>query len=1768
MKSPTSPPRRRVRGVTNAADANRWVEQKKAEVRKLPQGTQPLHFAVTSAREDCVRVLAEAVKRNTGLGLETTALQGALYEINTILEHLHDRLPQFSTEDELWFRMTDDTASMSNIQLRETVVYLRGQLHQMQEDNDQLVAKNDLYYGKLQRKQKVIQYIRQTIWAELIRVTEQLYRSRDQQDYFNHHVFSIFDFAELTTDGYDDRSADLHERQAMLARFQDQLEDERKRMQLSFEAQMEGTQQELAHCKEENEALRQRLGELSTQWAEHGAGAEQGAADREKYEKQVMAIAGELGEARGLIESQKRIIEQHHAQVDEMTQEHADEVNALRVRCKAAEAQLEQQRKQLATAKEQQAAAAKELQSAKDTLAGQKMKLLALSRFNQAKKEEEDPKGKAKAADGQKSPKDVGRDAGRKDGELAKLREQLEQANARVRKLEESNQAASKDLHGERATAEERVRALLAEKHSLSASLDAVQRQCMQLEDRCVEFQEATQKHKKLHDELVSQRMELRDACKAHEHNERELARKLEQAEEEAAGLRRRLGDQERQVERMQRKVQMMEQSQEQRTEDEVNRRLEQAAEEAARRMAEIKSASGSSVEALQKELLLASERQAKSDFMKARLQMQLNQCREQLQEQKEEAAKERAGRLDISFVLEKTQKQSHKEITMLRVTLLGRDRELARLDGKLKQQRSTIASLRDQVLAMRELVAARSEEGGRRASVAIANGELALRRLGRRMQRCGQMIGSPEDLAAARDQARREAEEFQDDYSEALACARFPSSDQRAEGLAMLTDALGVNVGESSPLPPLACFQSCVHALQWALLCAAQLGAAVTVHWGNGKEGTSTDVADARLLCTGATPPGAVVVTSEAAQAAQLHSPEVRRLLKGAAVWSCVRRVPGRADTDDQLFIIALAGVDDPPPTPSASGPLPTVVQHAQAMNEADGWEVTILRAPEAQPLQVTPLLSSPRSDGAAEGGRPNGLGWAKALVGAVAERGGNRQSLPGASDISDVSPVEASACSALERIAERVRELVSQANVWRLAAAAAEAALQQLQQSARSRGSRSSSGALSPTARRRGSGLHRRRGSGLGAQSDSGESEFSRPVRRPSRLMSAALPGGGGARRRPSTAGSFREAPPALFTGSEAATRPRGAGVIRIPGGRQSSELWGDGSGSPESLASPGPQQWRPPLSGRGDGDGAADHRAAHSPAGGPQSLLRRASRPRNAVFVTEAACQTDYAPGLAPRRSPHLSPRASPHMSPHMSPRMSPLAARSPGPASHVVPRAGALAPDPPILDTAGHLAAERRVAAAAAARLKRAESRPEVPDLSACQPDGVNPYSLNRSLHAAAPNPAGPWVAAQKHERLPVPAAAVLPQSALPRRPASAGSVQHIGHGGRNPNAQTQSSLIARPVSAGTAGRGESAGEAGAIPDVPLYYEAGFEPPMPSAERHPKSLDLPPRELVVAVKAHGGSGEFPDPHSVASSPPGSPPLTPGRGGLLRRHPRPLTAAGLRSASLAAAVTIRGRPASAQLRSHRPALGRLPEAYEMAPLRSPPPGAAPAITAPPSGAARQEGDHAQLLQQRQRAKATAAQWPLNRARPSSAPPGSADTLRKLHVTATRSIDTELAAAAAAAAADPCSSDKVRAALPPALNDPFIDRRITADEDRRDRTREKVLRGKALTAAAKARRMPQPHRLGGQADGKRPVAGAAERIGKRTDARGWFAMMAATAAAADAARRVSASDPAACRNFRAAVPADSDPGAAGFERGGHRGEAPRPKSDTGRRR
>ncbi|KAJ9449830.1 hypothetical protein DIPPA_05179 [Diplonema papillatum] len=158
-----------------------------------------LWASVGDARDECLSVISQALLKAQGLGVETRLLHEALYDVKKVMQRLEDSLPVLDCDGEsqdAFALLMQDTRPLATGQLRQLVGQLRDKVCGCQSLLTRTENERNLLVGRLSSRERIIAYIRKTLWAEVIMLREQLHQ-RDNQGRYEANVFSIFDFLQL-----------------------------------------------------------------------------------------------------------------------------------------------------------------------------------------------------------------------------------------------------------------------------------------------------------------------------------------------------------------------------------------------------------------------------------------------------------------------------------------------------------------------------------------------------------------------------------------------------------------------------------------------------------------------------------------------------------------------------------------------------------------------------------------------------------------------------------------------------------------------------------------------------------------------------------------------------------------------------------------------------------------------------------------------------------------------------------------------------------------------------------------------------------------------------------------------------------------------------------------------------------------------------------------------------------------------------------------------------------------------------------------------------------------------------------------------------------------------------------------------------------------------------------------------------------------------------------------------------------------------------------
>lgn len=155
--------------------------------------TSTLHDIVALSRKAFIRSAADSIRkmRETAPDSEALTLFRTLVgNLSTVLDDLLARTPRFEDRERAYqlFVKSDDP--------HRQLSYAKQLVQEYRARHEQVEIACHVYKGKLERRDKVIDYIRETLLAENVRLQEQV-RLRNAGEYFEDEVLNVFDFAPI-----------------------------------------------------------------------------------------------------------------------------------------------------------------------------------------------------------------------------------------------------------------------------------------------------------------------------------------------------------------------------------------------------------------------------------------------------------------------------------------------------------------------------------------------------------------------------------------------------------------------------------------------------------------------------------------------------------------------------------------------------------------------------------------------------------------------------------------------------------------------------------------------------------------------------------------------------------------------------------------------------------------------------------------------------------------------------------------------------------------------------------------------------------------------------------------------------------------------------------------------------------------------------------------------------------------------------------------------------------------------------------------------------------------------------------------------------------------------------------------------------------------------------------------------------------------------------------------------------------------------------------
>ena len=317
----------------NTAQVHNWVCTKIKAIRGNGIGVRGAVWGPKDCREECMRIFCAALARTSALGLNTTILHSAQYDVQEALQRLEDASPVYDREHtQVATCLAADIRGLAAHQLHPFIHTLRNVVRDYHCELDRVERLHNLAQGKLLRREKVIAYIRKTLWSEVVLLREQLYQ-KDQTGTYERNVFSVFDLmnliegnanaADVKTLIFGSNNIDENMVAERLARLKEQFKREK-------EAIMEGHAEVVRNLQSDNEKLRILLEMPDKFDVDSDLQNPKVQAIVEDYQKLVDDLHREVVVLKETMASKDAVIVSHGAAVETLLDEHSVEVSESR----------------------------------------------------------------------------------------------------------------------------------------------------------------------------------------------------------------------------------------------------------------------------------------------------------------------------------------------------------------------------------------------------------------------------------------------------------------------------------------------------------------------------------------------------------------------------------------------------------------------------------------------------------------------------------------------------------------------------------------------------------------------------------------------------------------------------------------------------------------------------------------------------------------------------------------------------------------------------------------------------------------------------------------------------------------------------------------------------------------------------------------------------------------------------------------------------------------------------------------------------------------------------------------------------------------------------------------------------------------------------------------------------------------------------------------------------------------------------------------------
>eukprot|EP00906_Rhabdomonas_costata_P034709 RCo048821 len=208
-----------------------------------------LRSVVDRAAADVTSKLQAAVRQSTSSSLEGTMLRRVAAEVEDVMRKLANGIPPIEGDDAVFAASSEDDVtrlSRKNAFLFQSVQELRTKIEEQREVSSQLA-------GKLKRKDGILDYIRKTLYQEVVLLRERLF-SKDQLQRLDAGVVSLLDNLRLS-DQENEATVPL---ESTLQQMKEQYDQQREKVVLFF-------QEQLADKDAKIESLEEQLGRVQGQ---------------------------------------------------------------------------------------------------------------------------------------------------------------------------------------------------------------------------------------------------------------------------------------------------------------------------------------------------------------------------------------------------------------------------------------------------------------------------------------------------------------------------------------------------------------------------------------------------------------------------------------------------------------------------------------------------------------------------------------------------------------------------------------------------------------------------------------------------------------------------------------------------------------------------------------------------------------------------------------------------------------------------------------------------------------------------------------------------------------------------------------------------------------------------------------------------------------------------------------------------------------------------------------------------------------------------------------------------------------------------------------------------------------------------------------------------------------------------------------------------------------------------------------------------------------